>query len=488
MKVNQSSELGLSGAVSRRQFIGGCAGCAAGLSALVPLNGGSEVEGKPDQDRSPAAGWGDRPKIGLILTYPDPSRPIWPNIGYDFDTHNREFVNELEKVCPTVEFLVTTVNSDAEALTVTAAANKVDGYLVYFSGCNWDWPRAQGVGLLAGASKPLILVDHLHAGSGAFLTTQAAARREGVKALTVSSSEIKDVAEAVRCVGCVKQLRQSALLVVGSEPRPETEECYGTRVEPVAFSELAQTYKKVDPTQARERSERWIREAQRVVEPSAKEIEKSATMYLTMAELLRRRKAQAIAVNCLGGFYSGHLNAYPCLGFMQLNNDGFVGACEADQRSAITMLLMAYVTGRPGFISDPVIDTSKNQIIYDHCIAPTKVFGPEGPANPYHIRDHSEDRQGACNRSLMPLGEMTTTIQFDAARKQVILHQAVTVENLEEDMACRNKLAAEVKGDVYKLLDAWDQWGWHRVTFYGDYKRAVQNIAELLDFEVIEEA
>src|SRR5574337_693990 len=35
--------------------------------------------------------------------------------------------------------------------------------------------------------------------------------------------------------------------------------------------------------------------------------------------------------------------------------------------------------GRPGYISDPVIDTSKNQIIYAHCVAPTKVFGPGGP-------------------------------------------------------------------------------------------------------------
>ena len=143
--------------------------------------------------------------------------------------------------------------------------------------------------------------------------------------------------------------------------------------------------------------------------------------------------------------------AYPCLGFMQLDNDGLVGACEADQRSTITKLLMTYLVGRPGFISDPVIDTSKNQIIYAHCIAPTKVFGPDGPSNPYHIRSHSEDRKGACNRSLMPLGQMITTIQFDHNKKQVIFHQGKTVANVDEDKACRNKLAVEVKGDIYKL-------------------------------------
>jgi hypothetical protein len=154
----------------------------------------------------------------------------------------------------------------------------------------------------------------------------------------------------------------------------------------------------------------------------------------------------------------------------------------------MTKLIISTLTGHPGYISDPVIDTSKNRIIYTHCVAPTRVFGPDGPSNPYHLRDHSEDRRGACNRSLMPLGEMTTTLQFDHNKNKVILHQGVSVENVDDDRACRNKLAVEVKGDIYKLMNEWDQWGWHRVTFYGDLKRQVYNLASLLGFEVQEEA
>jgi hypothetical protein len=83
---------------------------------------------------------------------------------------------------------------------------------------------------------------------------------------------------------------------------------------------------------------------------------------------------------------------------------------------------------------------------------------------------------------------MTTTVEFDAAKKQVIFHQGKTVENVDLDLACRNKLAVEVQGDVHKLLNYWDQWGWHRVTFYGDFKRQVYQMAQLLQFEVVEEA
>ena len=82
----------------------------------------------------------------------------------------------------------------------------------------------------------------------------------------------------------------------------------------------------------------------------------------------------------------------------------------------------------------------------------------------------------------------STSIAIDHNKKQVILHQGVTVENVDDDKACRTKLAVEVKGDVYKLMNYWDQWGWHRVTFYGDLKRQVYTAASLLGFEVVEEA
>ncbi len=108
-----------------------------------------------------------------------------------------------------------------------------------------------------------------------------------------------------------------------------------------------------------------------MIEPTPAEIEKSAAMYLAMCSLMSKQQCQAITINCLGGFYGGKMEAYPCLGHCQLNNDGLVGACEADLQSTLTMLLMGYLVGRPGYISDPVVDTATNQVIYVHCVAPT---------------------------------------------------------------------------------------------------------------------
>jgi len=212
-------------------------------------------------------------------------------------------------------------------------------------------------------------------------------------------------------------------------------------------------------------------------------------MYLGMKSVLKAHNAQAITMNCLGGFYGNHIHAYPCLGFFQLNNEGLVGACECDVPSTATMLAFSILSqGRPGMISDPVIDTAKRQIIYAHCVAPSKVFGPGGPENPYSIMTHSEDRQGASLRSELPAGYLTTTLKIENSRKQIIFHQAKAVGNDADDRACRTKLCAEPTGDIEKLFTEWDQWGWHRVTFYGDLKEQVCEMADSLGWKVVEEA
>jgi L-fucose isomerase-like protein len=256
---------------------------------------------------------------------------------------------------------------------------------------------------------------------------------------------------------------------------------------PVGFEEISAAYRGADPTAAKECADAWVAAAQEVVEPPRDEIERSAAMYLGMKALMKKHRAMGISVNCLGGFYGGHMNAYPCLGFSQLNNDGLVGGCEADQMSALTMATMGAVTGRPGYISDPVIDTSRNQIIYAHCVAMSKPFGRDGASNPFRIRTHSEDRKGASIQSLLPAGYMTSTLEINPVTQQVLFHQAKSAGNNDSDMACRTKLEAVVKGDIETLTENW-RMGWHRVTFYGDLKPQVAELCQRRKLQLIEEA
>lgn len=133
-----------------------------------------------------------------------------------------------------------------------------------------------------------------------------------------------------------------------------------------------------------------------------------------------------------------------------------------------------------------MIDTARNQIIYAHCVAPTRPYGPEGPSVRFRLRDHSEDGKGAVVESFLPVGEVTTTLKIVPQSREVVLHQARAVANVGEDRACRTTLAAEPPS-ARALLADWHRWGWHRVIYYGDYRGAVEAFAALSGLKLVEE-
>ncbi len=462
--------------VNRRDFLAGCAGCTAAAYAPT-LAAGTALAA----ERAPLIA-NAKPRVRLIFTHIPSEKESWPNKGYNYDKRKQELLKRLTEACPNTEFLPVTAQTAADAKKILAEDRDIDGYVNYLVGC---WTGATGE--ICASGRPAILVDDLYAGTGEFLTQYAAARRKGLKVVGVSSTRFEDVVAAIKTFEALKQMQNSVILDVNERDLGEIakaiEATYGTKVHKISSEEINESYRRADRAQAHEAAERWVAEARAIIEPSREEIEKSGIIYIGMRDLMKQHQAQAVTVDCLTLFYGGKLPAYPCMGFFQFNNDGLVGACEADLESTSTMLLMTYLVGRPGYISDPVIDTSLSRIIYAHCVASSKVFGPAGSSNPYDIRSHSEDRKGACVRSLMPLGEIVTTLEFNPLKKEVIIHQGKTVENVDEDKACRTKLAAEVR-DVDKLLSEWDRWGWHRVTVFGDHKRTVETASTLLGFKV----
>lgn len=457
--------------------------------------------------------------------------PDWPNQGFDFAPHMERITNELAAKCKGIQFSTSMAAGEEDAkkiLSEDTAAGNMDGYVVYQMNC---WNRV--VQTLATTGKPVLYADFQFGGSGGFLVYNASfLRSETGNVGFVASSRMADVIKAVRCFEmlakgrtpaefvaataqiraestpepllrkakpdnlqclspdeCLKRFKQTKLLALRDQTAGPAGESMGIQIQQIPFSELNAEWKNADKDESSAVADLWQKTARKVEGVSRETLETSAAMYLAEKAVMKKHGAQGITINCLGGFYGGHIHAYPCLGFHQLVSDGLVGGCECDVRSAITMLAGNILTqGRPGYISDPVIDTSKRQIIYAHCVAANKAFGPAGPVNPFEILTHSEDRQGASVRSILPAGYTLTTLEFEQSRKQILMHRGHAVGNDPDDRACRTKLCAEPLGDIEKLFRQWDQWSWHRVTFYGDLKEPVYALADALGWKVLEEA
>jgi hypothetical protein len=473
-----------------------------------------------------------RIRVLYALHGPQQTKPDWPNVGFDFEpVMNR--TNSLLQQCGGMEFLPAMATGEEEAKKIVEqdAAAGVDGYLVVQLNC-WN----QVVQTAAATGKPTLYVDFQFGGSGGFLVyTSKFLRNRTPNVGFVASSKPEDLIAAVRCFElvkkggsvadfvaatacvrkertpaacnltckpdpvaalgpseCLAKMKQAKILAVGGGwpgIAPAIQSEMGIEVINTPFEELNAAWEAADKEQAKAIADRWQKTATAIADVTRETLETSAAMYLAEKAVLKAHGANAITINCLGGFYGGHIHAYPCLGFHELNNEGLIGGCECDLRSTATMVTVNALTqGRPGYISDPIIDTAARQIVYAHCVASNRVFGPEGEANPFSILTHSEDRQGAAVRSSLPVGYMTTTVEFGPDQKTILFHRAKAVANSTDDRACRTKLAAEPVGDIEKLFTQWDSWSWHRVTVYGDLKEPIFALADALKWKVLEEA
>jgi hypothetical protein len=509
--------------ISRRSFIGSCTACAACM-AFAPLTFANAS--------TVSANRGRKMKIRILYSLHSivQAQPDWPNMGFDFGPAMEMINKALANRFSDMEFIPTlaTGPADAEKIIDLDKQEIIDGYIVYQMNC---WNRV--IQTVAKTGKPVLYVDFQFGGSGGFLVYNSSfLNTNSANVGFVASSRLDDMLAAVNCFKvvekggssadfvnetkkiragltpetrkhklltdnlktlpadeCLYRLKNSKILAVRDQSASIAAPLFGIPLEYIPYSEVNAAWSAADQNEAGSIAERWQKTAKETNNVPFETLKTSAAMYIGMKAVLKAHGANAITINCLGGFYGGYIHAYPCLGFHELCNEGLVGGCECDVPSAATMLAFSIMTnGRPGFISDPVIDTSKRQIIYAHCVASNKPFGPQGRSNPFSIMTHSEDRQGASVRSVLPVNYLTTTLEINNDRKEILLHQAVAVDNDPDDRACRTKLCAEPLGDIEKLFTMWEKWGWHRVTFYGDLKDSVNSLAAATGWKVIDEA
>ena len=503
----------------RRGFLKTC-GAAVAAGSLAPLAVlATEGTGGP------------KPRVALVFLSNSQGREIWPYPDYDCPKRHDEILNALHEGCPQVEFVPVVVAHAGEIQKALDLKDAVDGYLIYTLTLQWEFtaPLVQ----LGKLGKPTLVADEYLGGSGVFLTGFAALRRQVASAAAVSSTRLEDLVAvarvfadvnkpgvtpevfAQRCeavarqtygagaaspcaedrlalteIGeCLRRLNESRFLIVGAGPAGQERNFLGAKGIYVGFEELQALYEQADRDQAAEYAGRWTKQAERVVEPTTEWLQKAGAVYLALRAVMKKYGTDSVTANCLGGFASGQLPAYPCLGFMQILDEGGQGVCEAMPDDSVSMLMARILTGRPGYVSDPALDTSKNQIVYSHCMAMTKVFGPDREPCRFRIRTlHNRDPRGCCAQSFLPEGYITTTFRTSIGRKQLVIHRAKSVGNLDSEFGCRTQLLGEVCGDIGKLFREWDHFGWHRVTVYGDVQEPLSEFGRALGLEVIQEA
>jgi len=318
----------------------------------------------------------------------------------------------------------------------------------------------------------------------------AGLRDGGRKIDVVASSSYGDLDPYMRIFRTVHHLRRSKVLVgaetpAGREPAAAAYQKYfGTSFKFVTGKEFRQAFDATDERLAQKQADEFVRGALRVVEPSPKEIRDGLRFYLALSNMLREEKANAITIDCFGTLAANTLPGYPCIAWSKFNDVGLYGVCEADLASTMTQMLVTSYARVPGFVSDPVFDISRNEVIHAHCVSATKMKGFDGPSYPYIIRNHLETNEGAVLQVLMPAGETVTVARFTEPTRMLVSTAEVTGA-VESDRGCRSQIRTRVS-DAEKWLQNFTA-GLHRVVFYGDHTRAIDRMGRLMGFQVVHE-
>jgi len=429
--------------------------------------------------------------------------------GYDPKSRKEKLLDKLSKGCKDIELIGWEIISDFKELEKIEEREDIDGIFLYFledvSGeIPWFF-KEEKLDAFSFKKHPLVFAcDWLRFGGGTrFLEFCDLVKQENLPAIPVYSSNFNDIIRAIHLIDIIHRMKESKILNVGrsedlwdhsylwrwksNEYLKTLNEAFGTQVITIGYEDLNRYYEEVNEEQARKLAKKWMDEAI-AVEPGEDEIIKSARMYFAIKKAMENVGADAITIDCISLLLKSDkrlIPAYPCLAFAQLNDEGSTGVCEADMDGTVTQLVMRYLTGRPGFISDQTFDTFTNQMIYWHCIAPTKLFGKDNASVPYKIRI-THTGEGAGHEVIAPSNEIATAVKLDVRDRKVAIHQGRCIGN-SCFPGCRTQWV--FKADAKNILNNYrhQMFGRHRVIVFGDFRNEILNLAKLLGFEVIEE-
>lgn len=479
----------MSGRIDRREFLQVAAGGMAYFagSSLFAADGwpGSSALVSPGCRKS---------KVKVARLYMGIKGGLWPTPKLNFQDEMGVYAREFGKLAgdfADIDFAVDElVTSTAQAQQLKGRLQDVDGILVIHLSMGIS-PMLQEV---VATGKPTVFFALPYSGHE-WTSLGGLEKQPGVKLECFLTSDYSQLAVAVRPFRAIHHLREARILNLTtrsfSDTADQMKKKFGTEMKQIDLDTVVKAYNAVDEKKAEAETERWVKGAEAIVEPSRKEVFNACRLALAFEDLMTAEDATVLTIDCYGTMWDKtiKLPAYPCTGLCRLNDIGLGGVCESDLRCAMTHIILQGLTGRPGFISDPTIDESRNSIILAHCLGSRKMDGPNGPIAPYKFRTIMERQEGVVPQTQMRLGQRVTqailigtdSLQYFTGE---IIGAPVKVEN---DRGCRTQIDVKVDGDATTLWKNWSN-GLHRQTVYGDITKDLQRFCRYEGIKLIDEA
>jgi hypothetical protein len=477
--------------LSRREFLGASA-AGAGAVLLNTQLGSRPVMAGESEEWPPGL-----PPVKIYKVYIGRTGGIYLSRPTEEIDKFEKYLANVERKLGDVKFIGGELVPPAEVDKVVAKMGDADGVLLFhLSGHGGGAPKA-AMDRIIDTGIPTAVFSQPFSGHGWMYFPQW--RKAGKKVILLPTSDWDELEQVVKLMRVAPHLRQTRIIVVRGPlgtaaacSAEQLKERLGVELIPISVEQTLEAHKAIDIRDAEaEAKQYWLSKAKKIVEPSTEEIINSARFYLATKQLMITERARAVtSSNCMGEPAKG------CLTYSKLNDLGLVGACEGDMDSTLTMLMFSYAFGIPGFISDPVVDTSCNALIHFHCTSATKMDGPDGKRHPFTIRTQSDSERGVSLDVEYRIGQMVTCAKF-VNLDTMLISTGKIFKITHDELGCRTQFWTKVN-DADKMFHNWgadtikESKGaimtlLHRAVFYGDHMQNIKKLGVLMGFNVVEE-
>jgi len=288
---------------------------------------------------------------------------------------------------------------------------------------------------------------------------------------------------ALKMFHAMWRMKNTRLLVVSGNAESERAlEVVGTTLRQIPRSRFPEELKKVEVTdEVKAMRDFYAKQAKKIVEPKEEALINMAKNYVAARRLMQAENCQGITMDCLGLVGSRIIPCPPCMAWLRLNDEGSVGACEADTSAAISLLLTSCLFDRSGFMQDPAPNTVNNTLMGAHCSCPTKLDGFDRPPADLILRSHSESEVGVSPQVLWRIGQKATIMKFEGPGSMIVGTGEV-VANIDTPPSGGCRTSVELKLDG--VDDARNTRGFHQLFMYGNLELGFRAYAQLAGINV----
>lgn len=229
----------------------------------------------------------------------------------------------------------------------------------------------------------------------------------------------------------------------------------------------------------RKTAREWMEEAARVVEPTIEDVENAAGIYLTLKDFVKEKDAMGIAMSCsprMAPLWT------PCIALSKLRDEGTPAACEVDLFSALTMIMLHAIGGRPAFMGNVVdVDSGANTIAISHCAMPFKMDGYTQQSYTLRMYHHYKFLGSLTAYTELKMGQKVTIARIGRELTTMLIMSGNIVDQ-KDGWACRNTLIVKIN-DSQAFIQSTT--GNHLCLVYGDHTAQLRSLCQVMGIQAI---